>query len=204
MYRPWKPLGQILKGDRPGFELTTKGRSLTVERYVWRNRVCVGGIRIYFEQSIAGLYVVDESVEVTTNYSAVPSDFDNSDPSWRGCELWLEENSSRIDLYGELGKVNYKRLNSYYMVGQDVVLVVDAESEPVVCELAAAALPTWERLLRGKLKVRNGLRQSALQIPRRKAASGIPLPRSGQSALSTPDPEETFSGPVSGHSRATI
>nr|WP_244108997.1 hypothetical protein [Burkholderia anthina] len=93
---------------------------------------------------MAGLYVVDESVESTTNYSAVPSEFDNSDPSWRGCELWFEEDSSRIDLYGELGKVNYKRLNSYYLVGQDVVLVIDAECEPAVCELAATALPTWE------------------------------------------------------------
>ena len=119
-------------------------RSLTVDRYVWRDRVCVGGMRIHFEQSVAGLYVVDESVEVTTNYSAVPSEFDNSDPTWRGCELWLEENSSRIELYGELGKVNYERLNSYYMVGQDVVLVVDAEDEPIVSELAATSWPTWE------------------------------------------------------------
>jgi hypothetical protein len=158
MYRPWKPLGEVLKGDWPGFELTTKGRSLTVDRYVWRNQVCVGGMRIHFEQSIAGLYVVDESVEVTANYSAVPSVFDNSDPTWRGCELWLEENSSRIELYGELGKVNYERLNSYYMVGQDVVLVVDAESEPIVSELAAAVLPTWEWLFSGKLKVRKGSR----------------------------------------------
>jgi hypothetical protein len=101
-------------------------------------------MRIHFEQSIAGLYVVDESVEVTANYSAVPSVFDNSDPTWRGCELWLEENSSRIELYGELGRANYERLNSYYMVGQDVVLVVDAESEPIVSELATAVLPTWE------------------------------------------------------------
>jgi len=80
--------------------------------------------------------MVDESVEVTTNYSALPCQFDNSDPPWCGCELWLEENSSRIELYGQLGKVNYARLNSYYMVGQDVVLVVDAESEPIVDELA--------------------------------------------------------------------
>jgi hypothetical protein len=40
--------------------------------------------------------------------------------------------------------VNYERLNSYYMVGQDVVLVVDAEDEPIVSELAATSLPTWE------------------------------------------------------------
>ena len=144
MYRPWKPLGQLVKGDRPDFQLTTKGRSLTIDRYVWRDRTCAGGIRFHFENSIAGLYMVDESVEVTTNYSALPCQFDNSDLTWRGCELWLEENSSRIELYGQLGRVNYARLNSYYMVGQDVVLVVDAESEPIVNELATSVLPTWE------------------------------------------------------------
>lgn len=101
-------------------------------------------MRIHFEQSVAGLYLVDESVEVTTHYSAVPAEFDNSDSTWRGCELWLEENSSRIELYGELGKVNYERLNSYYMVGQTVVLVVDAEDEPIVSELATTSLPNWE------------------------------------------------------------
>lgn len=144
MYKPWTPLGQLVKGDFPGFELSTKGRSLTVHRYVWRDRICVDGIRIHFEQSIAGLYLIDESVEGTTNYSVLAADFDNSDATWRGCELWREENSSRIELYGELGRINYERLNSYYMVGQDVVLVVDAESEPIASKLAATALPTWE------------------------------------------------------------
>jgi hypothetical protein len=144
MYRPWKPFGQVLKGDWPGFELTTTGRSLTVDRYVWRNQVCVGGMRIHFEESVAGLYVVDESVEVAATYSAVPLEFDNSNPTWRGCELWLDENSSRIELYGELGKVKYERLNSYYMVGQGAVVLVDAASEPMVSELATAVLPTRE------------------------------------------------------------
>ncbi len=39
---------------------------------------------------------------------------------------------------------------------------------------------------------RVGLRQPALQIHRRKAANGIPLPGSGQSAVRTHDPEPPF------------
>ena len=144
MYRPWKPLGQILKGDWPDFELVTRGRSLTVNRYVWRERICIAGMRLQFENSVAGLYLIDESVQVTTNFSSIPREFDNSNETWRGCEMWLEENSSRVDLYGDLGRINYRKLNSYYMVGMDVVLVVDAEKEPIVSELAPTLLPTWE------------------------------------------------------------
>jgi len=58
--------------------------------------------------------------------------------------MWVEENSTRIELYGELGKVNYERLNSYYMVGQEVVLVIDAGREPTVSELPASSLSAWE------------------------------------------------------------
>jgi len=101
-------------------------------------------MRLQFENSVAGLYLIDESVEVTTKFSSIPSEFDNSNETWRGCEMWLEENSSRVDLYGDLGRINYRKLNSYYMVGMDVVLVVDAEKEPIVSELAPTLLPTWE------------------------------------------------------------
>ncbi|MBB3261286.1 hypothetical protein [Paraburkholderia sp. WP4_3_2] len=144
MYRPWKPLGKIVKGDWPGFDLKIKGRSVAVNRHVWRDRICISGMQLNFQHSVAGFYLIDESVEVTSNYSPIPQAFDNSDAAWRGCEMWVEENSPRIELYGELGKVNYERLNSYYMVGQDVVLVVDAEREPTVIELPATSLPVWE------------------------------------------------------------
>jgi hypothetical protein len=97
---------------------------------------------VHFENSVAGLYLIDESVEVTSTYSSLPQEFGNSDATWRGCEMWVEENSARIELYGALGRANYKQLNSYYMVGQDVVLVVDAEREPAVNELASTSLPT--------------------------------------------------------------
>lgn len=143
MYKPWKPFGELVKGDWPGFDLTIKGRSLTVTRHVWRDRICISGMRLNF-QHVAGFYVIDESVAVTSNYSPLPQEFDNSDATWRGCEMWVEENSTRIELYGELGKVNYERLNSYYMVGQEVVLVIDAGREPTVSELPASSLPAWE------------------------------------------------------------
>lgn len=144
MYKPWRPLGEIVKGDRPGFELTIRGRSLTVDRHVWRERICISGMCLNFQHSVAGFYLIDESVEVTSNYSPLPQEFDHSDAAWRGCEMWVEENSARIDLYGELGKANYEKLHSYYMVGQDVVLVIDAEREPTVVELPASSLPVWE------------------------------------------------------------
>ncbi|MGS0893835.1 hypothetical protein ACVBGC_15050 [Burkholderia stagnalis] len=144
MYKPWKPLGKIVKGDCPSFELTIKGRSLTVNRHVWRERICASGMRLNFQHGVAGFYLIDESVEVTSNYSLLPREFDNSVATWRGCELWIEENSARIELYGALGKVNYQKLNSYYMIGQDVVLVVDAETEPTVIELPTTSLPVWE------------------------------------------------------------
>lgn len=147
MYKPWKLFGKVLKDDWPGLNLTTRGRSLTIDRCVWRDQNCVSGMRIHFEQSVAGLYVVDESVEVTTNYNAFSSEFDHSDSTWRGCNLWVEEESPRIELYGELGKINYRKLNSYYIVGQEIVLVIDAEHEPIVSEIATALLPTWQRPL---------------------------------------------------------
>jgi hypothetical protein len=74
---------------------------------------------IRFEHSVAGVYCIDESAEVTTNYSAISSAFDNSDPTWHGCNMSIEDDSPRIELYGDLGKVNYASLNSYCMVGQD-------------------------------------------------------------------------------------
>ncbi|MNT58574.1 hypothetical protein D3C72_1960190 [compost metagenome] len=112
---------------------------------MWRDQVCVSGIRNQLGQDIAGIYVIDERVEITTNYSALPSEFDNSDPAWRGCEMWFEQKSSRIELYGEMAKAIYVCLNSYCLIGQNVVVVVDAEHEPTVVELSAESLPTWDR-----------------------------------------------------------
>jgi hypothetical protein len=143
MYKPWKPFGSVLKGPLPGISLITRGRSLTIDRCQWTNRVCISGIRIHFEQSIAGIYVVDESVEVSTNFTTLSSEFDQSDPMTRGCNVWIEEASSRIELYGDLGKINYRQLNSYCIRGQDIVLVVDAEHQPIVTEIPADFLPIW-------------------------------------------------------------
>lgn len=144
MFKPWKPLGVALRNGSPGFEISISDRTIKITRSEWINHVCISAMTIEFKHGIVGLYMFDES----TDRSAVLSPentavFDSSSTDAKGCEAWIEENSPRTALYGELGKLNYNKIDSYYFHGQSVVFLIDTDATPLVTMISPDELPAW-------------------------------------------------------------
>ena len=134
MYRPWKPIDRVL-GLHPNLDWKVENRSLSISWTEWLHNKCQFEMIITFEGGIAGLITVDESTYSTTQGLGIPGEeeFDAKDFAPIPWPAWKSERNYRKPLYGDLGKLCYRDLYTYYLVGNETVLLLDiADSEPVI------------------------------------------------------------------------
>jgi hypothetical protein len=131
MFRPWRPF-EFDIATHPELRYDVAGRTLRV------HLIQVFGpkfeLDIHFE-GVAGLLIVDESVFQTSLTLGLPKpcDFDVGDFAPTPWPIWKEEATSRSSLYGDLGRISYKSMDAYYIVGCDTVMLLDvADNEPRV------------------------------------------------------------------------
>jgi len=132
LYIPWKPIEHTLE-PHPDLSWNVTGRTLTLD---W---IQVFGseirLEIVFHDGLAGLVAVDESAYQSAGGLGlpVPAMLYSSGFSSLPWPAWKEANTSRAQLYGDLGKVCYRLMDSYWFVGTDTVLLIDvADCEPLV------------------------------------------------------------------------
>lgn len=144
MFKPWLPFGDTLINQRCGFEISIIERTIKIMRTQWLNKECIEAITIEFSHGIVGLFMFDETTDRTAIYSPENTlKFDHSTTGSHGCETWIEEDSPRKALYGELGEMFYEKIDSYYFLGQSINFLIDTNKAPVVKKLSADELPLW-------------------------------------------------------------
>jgi len=99
---------------------------------------------IEFSHGIVGLFMFDETTDRTAIHSPENTlAFDHSMSDSDGCEAWVEENSPRKALYGELGELLYEKIDSYYFEGQSINFLIDTNKTPTFKKLSQEELPKW-------------------------------------------------------------
>jgi len=134
MFKQWQPLNHNLESS-PGLDLSIESRSLKIRLTNWRDEVCFFGLDILFTHAIAGLYVYDESTDGPENLTQPEAlEFDGGRAGTY--PAWVDKSNKRLALYGELGRSKYEHIDTYFFVGQSIVVLVDvADSEPTVLEI---------------------------------------------------------------------
>ena len=129
MYRPWLPRNDLLNGaDRAGFpqlSWSVHGRSVLVH---WKETFApLQRFDIAFDDGLAGLVAIDESTYASTRGYGLPNpdEFDASGFAPLPWPAWKEEASPRAALIGDLGGLVYRTVDSYYLSGGNVVLLID-------------------------------------------------------------------------------
>ena len=141
MYQPWKPLGHNLEAY-PGLDVSIQSRSIKIVLTNWLNGNCYFALELSFKHALAGFFIYDES----TNHEGqigmpATTEFDNEANSGNRYPAWVERDSKRLALYAEYGKMNYQRIDSYFIEGQQIVLVIDvADADPAVIELSSDSI----------------------------------------------------------------
>lgn len=144
MFKPWQPFGYVLKKQQCGFDISINERTIKIIRSQWINQECVDAMTIEFSHGIAGLFMFDETTDRSAVYSPENTlAFDLSTFDSDGSEAWIEENSPRKALYGELGELFYEKIDSYYFVGQSINFLIDTNKTPTVKKLVGEELPKW-------------------------------------------------------------
>jgi hypothetical protein len=130
MFRPWRPIEFDIR-CHPELRYEVEGRTLRVHLFQFAGPKFE--LDIHFDECVAGLIVVDESVYQSSSIVGLPgpSDFDDGGFSPIPWPMWKEMATPRVSLYGDLGRVTYKSMDSYYIVGCDTVVLLDvADGEP--------------------------------------------------------------------------
>jgi hypothetical protein len=119
MYRPFIPLNDLLdragRARFPQLSWSVQGRSVIIH---WEESSApIPRFDIAFEDGLAGLVAIDESTYASTRGYGLPGpdEFDATD----------FEASPRAALYGDLGSLVYRKVDSYFLQGGDVVLLID-------------------------------------------------------------------------------
>ena len=126
MYRPWIPL--LERADRapfPQLSWSVQGRSVLVH---WQEMFApMQRFDIAFDAGLAGLVAIDESTYASTRGYGLPGPdaFDATDFAPLPWSAWKVEASPRGALYGDLGSLVYRQVDSYYLSGGNVVLLID-------------------------------------------------------------------------------
>jgi hypothetical protein len=131
MYLPWQPVeGRHL--DAPDLDISCSGTGVRIE---WHSLAGTGpSFEIVFQRGLAGLLIVDESSYMSSDLGLpVPSQFADAAAPRLPWPAWYESESPRMALYGDLGRLIYTQITSYYLVGGDVALLLDiADCEPAI------------------------------------------------------------------------
>jgi hypothetical protein len=93
---------------------------------------------IAFDDGLAGLVAIDESTYASTRGYGLPDpdDFDASGFAPLPWPAWKEEGSPRAALYGDLGSIVYRTVDSYFLYGGNAVLLIDvADCVPRIARL---------------------------------------------------------------------
>jgi len=129
MYRPWIPLNDLLKragrAPFPQLSWSVQGRSVLVH---WKETFApMQQFDIAFDDGLAGLVAIDESTYASTRAYGLPGpdEFDASDFAPLSWPAWKEEASARAALYGDLGSLVYRKVDSYFLCGGNVILLID-------------------------------------------------------------------------------
>ena len=126
MYRPWIPL--LERADRapfPQLSWSVQGRSVLVH---WQEMFApMQRFDIAFDAGLAGLVAIDESTYASTRGYGLPGPdaFDATDFAPLPWSAWKVEASPRGALYGDLGSLVYRQVDSYCFYGGNVVLLID-------------------------------------------------------------------------------
>ncbi|WP_290886407.1 hypothetical protein [Arenimonas sp.] len=131
MFRQWRPLGEEL-GTFPGLDVEVRGREVTVVWDEWVNGVCVFRMRAAFGPSLASLRIWDESsVGFDPQPPVADSEFDPNEPGHYNAHV--EHASAVLESYNEYARMMYKRIDRYFLWGQEIVVMLDiADCDPVV------------------------------------------------------------------------
>ncbi|NYZ63487.1 hypothetical protein [Luteimonas deserti] len=98
----------------------------------WRAGTCFFALEFFFPNAVAGMYLWDESGEALEGIEPDIGGFEGGRGAY-DYPVWVDHSGSRLDLYGDLGRMQYQRLDSYLFVGQSIVILLDvADVEPVV------------------------------------------------------------------------
>lgn len=126
MYKPWKPIERVLSAH-PCIDWCVYGRSVILNWTEWRNNECLFEMELKFEEGIAGIFCFDESTYQTAGNFGIPSDneIDACGSSPIPWPAWRSALNYRKHLYGDLGKVSYTDVYTYYFVASDTVLLLD-------------------------------------------------------------------------------
>jgi hypothetical protein len=118
MYIPWKPVERAL-GPHPDLSWNVTGRTLTLDRLQGFGPQL--RLEIVFDNGLAGFVAVDESAYQSTGGFglALPEMLDRSGFSPLPWPAWKEEDTSRAQMYGDLGTICYKSMDSYWFFGTD-------------------------------------------------------------------------------------
>ena len=129
MYHPWMFAHDMRTAESapplPQLAWSVRDRSVVVH---WTGASGpVQQFDITFEDGLAGLVAVDESTYATTCGCGLPrpEQFDASGFPPLPWPAWKEENSPRAEVYGDLGRLHYTRIDSYYLSGANFVLLLD-------------------------------------------------------------------------------
>jgi hypothetical protein len=124
MYVKWIPITGV-KLDMPQLQLTVSGASLTIG---WKSTFGQGAnLSIHFDGAVAGMIVLDESTlfGIPDLGMPLPSEFDEGGDTGESCFAWRESDSARKVRYGQYGADHYKRLDSYYLYGGNILVLAD-------------------------------------------------------------------------------
>jgi len=129
MYRPWIFNEDILNAGIPSPypQLTWSGRGRSLLVHWETNFAPIQRFDIGFDDALAGLVAIDESTYASTRDYGLPGpdEFDGTDFAALPWFVWKEEDSTRASLYGDLGSITYRKIDSYFFYGGDVVLLID-------------------------------------------------------------------------------
>ena len=127
MFTPWQPLHDV-RLDMPQLAFAFQPPKLVVE---WRDTFGKGpNITITFGR-VASLLVVDESTCASASDLGLPLP-EQFETSPERCHVWREAGSGRKALFGDLGALLYEHIDTYYIVGGNVVLLIDVTDAPEV------------------------------------------------------------------------
>ena len=134
MYKPWKPVDRTFS-PHPQIVWRVENRSVVLVWTEWLNNQRQFEMEIKFENGLAGLLCVDESIHQTVSNFELPLESELVSESFESLPwpAWKSELNYRKHLYGALGDLIYTAIYSYYLVGSDTVLLLDvADADPEI------------------------------------------------------------------------
>lgn len=140
MYKPWQPLS-LAFSCHPLLNWKNDGRTLQILAEFWMTGAAGLKLSILFEEGLAGFHAFDESTYQSVEDLLGPNLLDGEGFDHLPWPFWISRSNDRINLYGDLGQLCYKHIDTYWLVGAETVLWFDiADAEPKVSIVASPQL----------------------------------------------------------------